>query len=588
MRKLLSIVFVFLIFPLWLSSQDCCDVDSKLVICYTSQDDYCNPAVCDYTFDGNNMQGVRQKLANMANFGPNGISTCDVETLPLVNINTPQDITDLECDVVYIGSFYTNLADITTTTLDPNFLGAIREWSTICDENLTILFQGESTAWGYEIVNENVNPNVAGSINTPNIFDGPFGSLTTFNQGGSFQANFSQVPNTGISILAEDALGRPTVVLDHFTNDLLLADVGIMCNTAGEVSISPNINNNNDILACNVLALGCEIAGVASFTEQNVFICENASFTLPDGDVVNSAGQYTSTLVSSGDCDSIIITNVAFSIPQDSLLYYEGCDQDGFSVQVGNTIYDQDNNPMGSEILQNIYGCDSLVNVELVFNAHTVATFDTIICEGEPFTYLGNTFSQATDTTLIISNFQNCDSVITVVVEEYLFDDVEISSQIIVENNRLFSFDNIIPDLYQASWTPDSGLSCTNCLNPTLSNSENIPVYNMELTSLDGCVKNYEIQVTYSCDPYIPNIFNPESISGNDRFGALVPCEIEDYSLIILDRWGSPVFQSDDQAIQWDGKLKNDDIVPGVYIYLCEYSNLGIAEKRSGSITVVQ
>ncbi len=586
MRKILPSLFLLFSFFNTGYAQDCCDTDTKLVICYTSQFDYCNPAVCEYTFDGTNMEGIRKKLDNMSFFGPAGISSCDIETKPLNNINTTDDIEALDCDVVFIGSFYTNLANITTTTLDPNFLGTIRQWSTLCDENLTILFQGETTAWGYEIANGNDNPNIAGAITDPNIFNGPFGSLTTFNQGGSFQATFTQVPNTGITVLAEDAIGRPTVVLDQLTNDILLADVGIMCNNAGDVSNSPNINNNNDILACNILALGCEIAGVETFTEENIFICENSSYILPDGNIVDQEGEYTSTLIGSGDCDSIIITNLALSIPEDSLVTYIGCDQDGFSVQVGNTVYDQ-SNPVGSEILQNIYGCDSLVNIELTYNLHSSADFDTIICRDEPFNYLGVTFGGAIDTTLVIPNAANCDSVISVNVAEFAFPDIMIDSTLIIKNNIAYTFQNQVPSNYTVKWEPSSGLSCDDCINPTLNNIDNIPLYNIELTSVDGCVRNYTVTVTYTCSPYIPNIFNPESISGNENFTAMAPCTMEDYNLTIFDRWGSLVFQTNDQSIQWNGQLKNNKIVPGVYIYQCSFSNLGVTEQVVGNITVL-
>jgi len=587
MIKTLSFFFLLFAFLTSNYAQDCCDTDTKLVICYTAQFDFCNPAVCDYTFDGANMEGIRKKLDNMTNFGPNGISTCDIETKPLNNINTTGDIEALDCDVVFIGSFYTNLATITTTTLDPDFLSTIRDWSTLCDENLTILFQGETTAWGYEIANGNDNPNIAGAVTDPNIFDGPFGSLNTFNQGGSFQATFTQVPSTGITILAEDAIGRPTVVLDLFTNDILLADVGIICNDAGDVTNSPNINNNNDILACNILALGCEIAGVETSTQEKVFICQNESHTLPDGIVVDQAGEYTSTLLGSGDCDSIIVTTLDFSIPIDSLLTYVGCDQDGYSVQVGNTVYDQ-SNPVGSETLQNIYGCDSLVNIELIYELNSSADFDTIICRDESFNYLGVTFNTVIDTTLIIPNAQNCDSVISVSVAEFAFPDIMIDSTLIIENNISYTFQNEIPSNYSIKWDPSSGLSCDDCINPILSNVDNIPTYNMELTSIDGCIRNYPITVSYKCTPYIPNIFNPESISGNEKFTAMAPCLLEDYSLTIFDRWGSLVFQSDDQTVQWNGKLKNTESVPGVYVYTCTYTNLGISALVSGNITVLK
>lgn len=590
MRKLVAILLFISLNLNSLFSQGCCDVDTKLVICYTSQDDFCNPAVCDYTFDGGNMQGIRQKLGNPSLFGPNGLSDCEVETIPLSNINSATDIEDLQCDIVFIGTFYTDINDITSTTLSTNFLNSVRTWSMECDENLTILFQGETTAWGYGIDDQNVNPNFPGTaVADLNIFDGAFGSINQFNQGGSFQASFVQTPSTGFTILAEDNLGRPTVVLDEMTNDILLADVGIMCNTAGEVSISPNINNNNDILACNILGLGCAIAGVPTFTEITGYMCEDGSYTLPDGMVVTTTGQYTTTLLSSSECDSVILTNVEFSIPEPFLLSYVGCDQDGFSVEVGGNTYDQ-STPTGSEIVQNIYGCDSLVNIELIYHAHSSAVFDTVICVNEPFVYLGVEFGQAIDTTLIIPNANNCDSVINVIVNEFDFANIELDTIIDITNNIPYTFLNQIPGSYDIQWEPSTGLSCDDCSTPILTNeqNENIPNYNLTLVSPDGCVTNYNFQVEYTCTPYIPNIFNPESFSGNEKFGAMVPCSLQDFDLSVFDRWGNLVFESQDQSEFWDGRFLEKKLQPGVYMYQCNFSNQGIPATKVGNITLLK
>lgn len=571
-------------------AQDCCDIDTKLIICYTSQDDHCfpvTPAVCDYTYDGDNMEGIRLKLNNAANFGPNGLSNCDVEAQRLGPVTTVQEINDLQCDIILVGSFYTNLQDITQTLLDPSLTTAIRDWSMECEENLTIVSQGESTAWGYEVVNENVNPNSAGTVSTPNIFDGPFGSLTNFNQGGAFQANFSVIPSTGAIILAEDAVGRSTVVLDNATNDILMADVGIICNGPGPVSISPNINNDNDILTCNIFALGCEIAGFSSFTEVDTVICENESITLPDGMVVDMAGQYQTNLLNANDCDSIIVTNLSFSIPDASLFTYVGCDQDGFSVEIGGEVFDQ-SNAIGSKIVQNQYGCDSLVNIELTYLDNTSSVFDTTICIEDQFQYLGVTFDQAIDTAITILNAQNCDSTIFITVSEFDFPTIEIDSVVEILNNESYTFNNSIPPGYDLNWTPESGLSCTQCPNPVLNNVENIPLYEIEILSDGGCLTSFPIRVEYVCTPYIPNAFNPESQAGNKEFGAMTPCELSDYSMEIFDRWGSLVFETEDQSEFWNGRLKNKLIMPGVYVYRCEYSNKGVVEEKYGQLTLVR
>ena len=587
MRKLPFLFLLLFLSQVNIYSQDCCDVDTKLVICYTAAFDHCLPAVCEYTFDGSQMVGLRAKLENPANFGAFGISNCDVETKPIGNITTAQEINDLQCDIVLIGAFYTNIQDITETTLPFELTDAIIEWSSECDENLTVLTQGESTRWGYTIVNGNVNPNSTGNVMDPNIFNGPFGTINTFNQGGSFQASFDSVPTTGATILAEDSQGRPTVVLDNVTNDILLADVGILCTGAGDVSDSPNVMTNNDILACNIFALGCEIAGVATFTEVDTVICQNDVYMLPDGTTVSDAGEYTVNLDSSTECDSIIVTKLSYSIPVEGFVDYVGCDQDGQSITIGATTFDQ-NNPSGFSIIQNQYGCDSTVNVDMIFNANTNSNFDTLICEGDSFTFLGQSFDDVSDTTLVISNFLSCDSSIDVTVSIVEIQEIILDGRANILNNIEYTFQNSIPSSYSIAWTPESGLSCTDCPNPTLLNQENIETYSLEISTPEGCIQNLELAVNYQCRPYLPNIFNPDSFSANKSFGAFTPCGLTNFSLSVFDRWGSLVFASNDQNQTWNGKLNGERIVPGVYTYMCEYSNDGKEELEAGQITVVR
>ena len=439
----------------------------------------------------------------------------------------------------------------------------------------------------YEIENANVNPNTPGAISTPNIFNGVFGSIANVNQGGSFQANFSELPSTGATILAQDVQGRPTIVLDIATNDILMSDVGLVCNGAGDVSVSPNIQNNNDIFACNVFALGCEIAG--AITEELAIICPNSDYELPDGNTTNQEGEYTSIILSSEGCDSTIITTIEFAITPPSTLTHDGCEDDGYEVQVGGSTYNQ-SNPSGVETLSSSEGCDSLVTISLVYKENSAAVRDTIICPEDSFTYLGTVFSEAIDTTIIISNAINCDSFINVIVDVYEFTDIDIDlSPIEIVNNETFTFNNSIPNNLDISWTPESGLSCTDCASPVINNIDNTPSYTLVIMSEDGCEQEFNFEVSYLCEPYIPNIFNPESLSGNDRFGPLVPCDLIDYNLIIYDRWGSIVFETDDQQTQWNGRFKKKKLTPGVFVYSCQYadSNNKLIQK-TGSLTLIR
>lgn len=124
------IFFAFLlIFSTQSFSQNCCDPDEKLVICYLPSDEYCVND-CRYNYDDLFMQGLRQKLNNSSNFGPDGISPCEIEEIPLRNISTANQLTSLNCDIVFMGVTspqLDNTNSIYSTILPLSFTNAVRE-----------------------------------------------------------------------------------------------------------------------------------------------------------------------------------------------------------------------------------------------------------------------------------------------------------------------------------------------------------------------------------------------------------------------------------------------------------------------------
>ncbi len=584
--RVILLVACFL-FMQCLQAQNCCDNDGIAVICYTPELVYCQGVSCPYTLDGGFMTGLSKKLANPDHFGPNSISDCPIELVPLVDINSVSDVEDLACDIVFMGNFASDSNGGTGTFLPITLLEIVREWSMECLKNLVILFQGEAEPWGYLVADNNINPNVAGNVSEPNIFNGPFGSLTQFNQGGSFQGTFINSPESGNTVLARDNSNRPTVVLDTETNDIIFADVGIMCNGPGDVTDSPNIINDNDILACNVMALGCQIAFSGNNYELFETICQGDDFILPDGQVVDEAGAYEVTLMGVNECDSIITTYLEISDPEDFYFEYTGCLDDGFSFSVGNQVFDQ-GNTNGEVIISNQWGCDSTVIVDMTFNEPSSSTFDTIICEGESVDVSGFIFNQAVDTQLYLLNAVNCDSVISVNVETFYFEEFEVPSSIIIENNKPYTFDLEVPADYSIAWNPSSDLSCDDCPNPILNNTDNTAAYQLSVTSPFDCVKVYEINVSYLCTPFVPNVFSPILSDENGYFKPQAPCILEDYHLQIFDRWGNMVFESFRSEEAWDGTINNRALSVGVYIYQLSYVNAKTPSKIVGDVTLIR
>jgi gliding motility-associated-like protein len=119
----------------------------------------------------------------------------------------------------------------------------------------------------------------------------------------------------------------------------------------------------------------------------------------------------------------------------------------------------------------------------------------------------------------------------------------------------------------QYHWSPDIGLSCDDCQNPTA----NVP-YNMTYTAtLIGQTNCYDYKEFFNIKvvPNIPNIITPNGDGKNDVF-KILGLE-QGTKLIIMDRWGKVFYETDNYDNSWDGKYKGTLLQPDTYWYLLKF-----------------
>ncbi|MDF1551334.1 MAG: gliding motility-associated C-terminal domain-containing protein, partial [Bacteroidales bacterium] len=88
---------------------------------------------------------------------------------------------------------------------------------------------------------------------------------------------------------------------------------------------------------------------------------------------------------------------------------------------------------------------------------------------------------------------------------------------------------------------------------------------------------------------YLPNAFNPMSQTEANRTFKPVISFVNDYQLIIYNRWGEIVFKSSDPLLGWDGKGNDGNLLKkGTYVFYLKYrsANNKLIEK-SGQINLV-
>ena len=94
----------------------------------------------------------------------------------------------------------------------------------------------------------------------------------------------------------------------------------------------------------------------------------------------------------------------------------------------------------------------------------------------------------------------------------------------------------------------------------------------------------------------LPNVFTPNGDGFNDLF---VPKHvqlslIEQFKMVVFNRWGNVVFETQDPLLNWDGKERHThlDCPQGTYFYVCEFTYQEVTGDETmrlqGSITIVR
>ncbi len=121
-------------------------------------------------------------------------------------------------------------------------------------------------------------------------------------------------------------------------------------------------------------------------------------------------------------------------------------------------------------------------------------------------------------------------------------------------------------------------------------------LYWVKLTDDYGCTKKDSINITVqgceNCRLFIPTAFTPNGDGLNDVFEATPQCKyigLSNFDFRVYNRWGQLVFRSNDIHQGWNGMYKNQEVPPGVYIYVVNYSLLqNEPVQQRGTVTLIR
>ncbi len=344
-------------------------------------------------------------------------------------------------------------------------------------------------------------------------------------------------------------------------------------------------------------------------------ICDDATYTLPDGSVVNTTGTYISNFLTVWGCDSIITTNLTVHPTYLNVITEDLCIGESYVLPDGTstTVSGVWNYPNVS-----VFGCDSTTTVTVTVHPLPVLTWemDSILCLEQGVVSLeaspaGGAYS---GTGIAGTDFNtNTAGVGGPYTLTYDYTDVwgcsnSISVETSVDDNYATAWGDTTvyygenATLYSDAggdytWSPTDGIVCANC--PV---TEVLPPFSIDyvMTSYDenGCVASDDVMVTVLPDPgniiYIPNTFTPNGDNINDVFFVFGYNFVMINKIEVYDRWGEMVFFGEnitpnDVSKGWDGTFKGQAANNGVYAYVIQVQfETGQKTSQFGNVTLIR
>ena len=171
---------------------------------------------------------------------------------------------------------------------------------------------------------------------------------------------------------------------------------------------------------------------------------------------------------------------------------------------------------------------------------------------------------------VMVTDVNNCISLLedTVLVNTFNLPDAVVTpEEITIYEGDVISLTVGEYELYEWYNSEDSLLSILSELNVSKAGS-----YYVFVTDSNNCTDTSDNAIIYTVpltELYVPNSFTPNGDDHNELF-EIYALNVQSFTMIITNRWGELIYQTDDIQKFWDGKFEGRLVPQGDYLYFIE------------------
>lgn len=204
--------------------------------------------------------------------------------------------------------------------------------------------------------------------------------------------------------------------------------------------------------------------------------------------------------------------------------------------------------------------CNDTANITVTVTQPIQTTLNPSICEGESFA-VGTHIYTATGTytdTFTSSTF--CDSIVTTHLTVNLYPIINLGQNTSICSGQIIELN--VNSAYTSYLLQDGSSNYKFIVSQA-------GTYWVKVSN-NNCAKSDTITID-SCkniiNLWIPNAFTPTGDGLNEVFKIETSGDISNFEMLIFNRWGQLIFESDNPNMGWDGKYQGKEVQPGVYSY---------------------